>query len=174
MNPQPEQTPGYWNGREHTDPAAVEVLQALRTYQSAEAAVRQRARQALGMSEKDAVALRLLLEAERAGQPLGPGELARKLGISSASTTTLLDRLTKSGHIARRPHPTDRRALVLVPTPEHGARLHAFLESAYQRMIDVAAGLTPDQAATVTGFFSAMTEALEAIDAPPTTGPTHP
>ena len=174
MSASREQSTDPWYGREHTHPVAVDVLEALRAYQAAEAGVRRRAREALGMGEKDVLALRYLLEAQRAGHPLGPGELARKMGISTASTTTLVDRLTATGHITRQPHPTDRRALVLVPTAEPGDRLQAFLEAAYQRMIDVAAGLTDEEAAAVTGFFTAMTAALDAIDAPPTRPAAEP
>jgi len=160
------QTSGRWYGREHSHPEAVEVLQALSTYQAADAALRRRAAQALGMSEKDLTALRHLLEAERTGRPLAPGELARTMGISSASVTTLLDRLTKGGHITRRPHPTDRRALVVVATPEAGTRLQAVLEAAYQQMIDAAAGLDPDHARAVAAFLHTMARTVESIPIP--------
>ena len=122
------------------------------------------------MSEKDAVALRLLLEAERAGQPLGPGELARKLGISSASTTTLLDRLTRSGHVRREPHPTDRRALVIVPTEDSDAEVRATLGAMHRRMLAAAEGLTPEQAGTVVEFLHAMRDAVDGTDGVPPAG----
>ena len=47
--------------------------------------------------------------------PLGPSELARRLGISTASTTTAIDRLVALGHVTREPNPKDRRGVLVVP-----------------------------------------------------------
>ncbi len=47
--------------------------------------------------------------------PLGPSELARRLGISTASTTTAIDRLVALGHVTREPNPHDRRGVLVVP-----------------------------------------------------------
>ncbi len=43
-----------------------------------------------------------------------PSELARYTGLSSGATTTMLDRLEKSGLIERRPNPHDRRSIHIV------------------------------------------------------------
>ncbi|GAB2844720.1 MarR family winged helix-turn-helix transcriptional regulator [Microbacterium insulae] len=48
--------------------------------------------------------------------PLGPSELSRRLGISTASTTKVVDRLVDLGHVTRQAHPTDRRGILVVPT----------------------------------------------------------
>lgn len=169
-------TSGYWYGS--SDPVAappppstpettpsepsVRVLNALRDYRTAEAGMRRRSRQSMGMGEKDILALRYLLEADRAGSPLTPGDLARRLAISTASTTTLLDRLTRSGHVRRAPHPTDRRALVVLPTSGTDGEVRATLGSMHERMLDVARSLDPAQAETITHFLTAMAEVLAA------------
>ncbi len=49
--------------------------------------------------------------------PLGPTELARRLQISTAAVTTVVDRLETVGHVHRAQHPTDRRSVVIVPSP---------------------------------------------------------
>ena len=49
--------------------------------------------------------------------PLGPTELARHLDLSTAAVTTVVDRLVAVGHATRAQHPTDRRAVVVVPSP---------------------------------------------------------
>ncbi|MDH6181408.1 DNA-binding MarR family transcriptional regulator [Microbacteriaceae bacterium SG_E_30_P1] len=49
--------------------------------------------------------------------PLSPTELSKRLGISTAATTTVVDRLVAVGHASRTQHPTDRRAVVIVPEP---------------------------------------------------------
>jgi len=47
--------------------------------------------------------------------PLSPGELARRLRISTASITTAVDRLVAVGHVTREADPVDRRRLLVVP-----------------------------------------------------------
>ena len=174
MSAQPETSSGYWYATEGKRPPALQVLQAMREYRAAESAMRLRTRESMGMGERDVLALRYLLEADRAGTPMSPRDLARKLGISSASTTTLLDRLSRSGHVARRPHPTDRRALVIVATDEADCEVRSTLGAVHERMMRAARALTAEEAATVTAFLHAMTEAVGATDESPLEDRRHP
>lgn len=157
MNRSPASASGYWYGSSSAtvDPA-VRVLNALRAYRSAEAEMRRRSRDSMGMGEKDILALRYLLEAHRSGSLMTPGELARRLGISTASTTTLLDRLTRSGHVRREPHPTDRRALVVVPTADTDGEVRSTLGQMHERMLEIARRLSPEQATDVADFLESM------------------
>jgi DNA-binding MarR family transcriptional regulator len=164
MSAHPSTSSGYWYAADGDRPPALQVLDALRAYRTAESAMRLRTRESMGMGEKDVLALRYLLEADRAGTPMSPRDLASKLGISSASTTTLLDRLSRSGHVARRPHPTDRRALVIVATDEADCEVRSTLGAMHERMMRAARELTAEEAATVTAFLHAMAEAVEAVD----------
>ena len=68
----------------------------------------------LGLSYTDTRALSYVMTAV---PPLGPVELGRRLGISSASATVLTDRLVASGHLSRQPHPDDARRKTLAATP---------------------------------------------------------
>ncbi|WP_101853382.1 MarR family winged helix-turn-helix transcriptional regulator [Kocuria flava] len=160
MTTTPRSSSGYWYAADGAHPGPVEVLEALRAYRGAEQDLRRRTRESMGMGEKDVLALRYLMEADRAGEPMTPRALAGKLGISSASTTALLDRLARSGHIARRPHPTDRRSLVIVATEASHGEVRATLGSMHERMHAAAARLTPEQAATVIAFLQEMTAAV--------------
>lgn len=54
--------------------------------------------------------------------PMSPTELARALDISTAASTVVVDRLTKVGHVTRERHPTDRRAVSVVPAKDSVAR----------------------------------------------------
>jgi DNA-binding MarR family transcriptional regulator len=54
--------------------------------------------------------------------PLGPSELSRRLGISTASTTIAIDRLVALGHVTREPNPNDRRGVLVVPQEASRAR----------------------------------------------------
>lgn len=49
--------------------------------------------------------------------PLPPTELSRRLNISTAAVTGVIDRLIGVGHVTREQHPTDRRSVVVVPNP---------------------------------------------------------
>lgn len=140
------------------------VLNALRDYRASEAAMRRRTRAAMSMGETDLLALRYLLEAHSQGRELSPKDLAGKLGITSASMTTLVDRLVRSGHVSREPHPTDRRALLLRPTPGSDEEVRKTLGKMHERMIEVAAALSPEQAETVVDFLTCMAEAVDRID----------
>lgn len=160
--PPSDPSSGYWYGEAHRD--AVRVLEALRDYRAAETAMRRRTRNAMGMGETDLLALRHLLEAQRAGRPMGPRDLADRLGISSASTTTLLDRLARSGHVRREPHPTDRRALVITATESSDHEVRATLGPMHRRMLAAAEALTPDQAETVVQFLNAVRDAVGEVD----------
>src|SRR5690349_18424097 len=42
-----------------------------------------------------------------------PSQIARRLQITTASVTVLIDRLERQGHVCRLPHPTDRRKLLV-------------------------------------------------------------
>lgn len=158
---------GYWYGHDADRRDAVRVLRALREYRTAETAMRRRTKKSMGMGETDLLALRYLLEAQRTGTPLGPGALAAKLGISTASTTTLLDRLARSGHVRREPHPTDRRALVIVATEHSDAEVRATLGAMHRRMLAAAERLSPEQADTVVAFLQSVRDAVDTVDAVP-------
>jgi len=54
--------------------------------------------------------------------PLTPTDLARRLGVSTAAATTVIDRLTAVGHVTRTPNPADRRGVLVVPAPASVAR----------------------------------------------------
>src|SRR6478752_7882190 len=49
---------------------------------------------------------------------LTPRELAALLGLTSGSVTAVVDRLESAGFAVRRPHPTDRRSLLVSATDD--------------------------------------------------------
>jgi DNA-binding MarR family transcriptional regulator len=66
---------------------------------------------ALGMSFGRIKALRRI-----AARPMPMGELAALLGMDPPYLTIVVDDLQKQGLVERRPHPTDRRAKLVVAT----------------------------------------------------------
>ena len=61
----------------------------------------------LGVSQPELAAI---THVSAAGE-LGPTELARRLDVTTGAITALVDRLAERGHLARGPHPADRRRL---------------------------------------------------------------
>jgi DNA-binding MarR family transcriptional regulator len=62
-----------------------------------------------GLHDTDVRALIHLLDADRAGLPATPGWLGAQLGLTSPSTTALIDRLESAGHVVRQRSAADRR-----------------------------------------------------------------
>lgn len=155
---------GYWYGEERRTAHAVDVLNALRRYRQSETAMRRRTRESMKMGETDLLALQFLLRRAKEGVPIGPRDLATYLQISSASTTVLIDRLVRSGHVERRPHPSDRRALLLVPTVATDDEVRQTLGKMHSRMLAAAETLRPDELETVVRFLDSMRDAVDAVD----------
>jgi len=70
------------------------------------------------LNGSDLRALIALLDAERSSTEATPGWLTSQLQMTSASTTTLIDRLTTRDLIARQGDPRDRRRTLLVVTEQ--------------------------------------------------------
>ena len=60
----------------------------------------------------------------RSGQ-LTPGELGRRLSMTSGGVTALAQRLERAGHLRRHPHPRDRRSSLLSLEPATLAKASA-------------------------------------------------
>jgi MarR family transcriptional regulator, 2-MHQ and catechol-resistance regulon repressor len=65
-----------------------------------------------------ASAFQTLAILDGAGEPLPGHVIAQRLLVSSASMTSLVDTLERRGLVERRPHPTDRRKVLIHLTPE--------------------------------------------------------
>ncbi|WP_347753665.1 MarR family transcriptional regulator [Agrococcus sp. ProA11] len=155
---------GYWYP-DHGVPSSVDVLNLLRRYRAAESSMRKRTRSSMGMGETDLLALRRLLQAQRRGELMRQRDLAAALHLASPSVTALVDRLVKSGHVRREPHPEDRRATIVVPTTETDHEVRATLGPMHRRMIDVIDSMDDDERRAVARFLDGMSEAVEQVDA---------
>ncbi|TXS42627.1 MarR family winged helix-turn-helix transcriptional regulator [Streptomyces sp. OR43] len=71
-----------------------------------------------GMHPTDVRALICLLDAERNGTEATAGRLGAELGLNSAGTTSLIDRLERLGHLTRTRDARDRRRVLLSVTPQ--------------------------------------------------------
>ena len=145
-------------------PHADEVIATLLDYRLAEEAMRRRTRDSMRMGTTDLQAIRFLLKAQGEDRIVSGRNLADHLGMTSASVTALLDRLTKSGHVQRTPHPTDRRSNMVTATPGSDDEVRQTLGAMHGRMIDTARGLSPDNAALIHRFLTSMTAAVDSVD----------
>ena len=156
---------GYWYPDESSTRRAVEVLSAMRGYRVSEVAMRRRTREKMAMGETDLIAIQYLLRRQREGELVSAKDLAAHLSISSASTTVLIDRLVRSGHLVRKPHPSDRRGIVVEATVDSDQEVRETLQQMHRRMLEIAEDLDAREAEVVVNFLRRMGAAVDEIDA---------
>ena len=158
-------TAHYWyrDGDDDRQRRAVDVLQAFRLYRAAELAMRRRTRESMAMGENELLVLRYLLKAQGEDRLVSPSELARYLAVSTASTTAIIDRLEKSGHIVRQPHPTDRRSIHVIATEKSDREVRDTLGPMHARMMDAVRDMTPDEARIVVECLSRLQDAVDQV-----------
>lgn len=130
----------------------VVLLEALRRWRETEEAVSEASRRYMKLGDNDMRALRFVIAAQEHGSIVTPSAIAEHLGISTASTTKLLDRLTAAGHIRRLPHPTDRRSVAVEVVDETRDAARESIGRVYGRRFDAAAKLTSAEREVVTRF----------------------
>ncbi|WP_413602805.1 MarR family winged helix-turn-helix transcriptional regulator [Curtobacterium sp. Curtsp57] len=143
---------------------AVDVLNALRRYRTAESASQRRARESLGIGENAMAALRVLVDADAAGRTVNAKQLAERLGITAASTSALVDRLVRTGHVERHPDPTDRRGVILSASGPAMRRALLVIDDLESGPLRVADRLSAEDAAVIVGFLDEMTAMVDAVD----------
>lgn len=111
-----------------------------------------------GLHPTDLRALIALLDAARAEVPATPGLLGRELGINSAGTTAVLDRLERLGHVRRARDPHDRRRVLLEVTERAVALGQGFFGPLIGETVALVDGLSAVERAAVEGFLSTMRE----------------
>lgn len=110
----------------------------------------------LGLVPSDVLALEHLFS----DGPLGPADIAARLGMTTPAATALVDRLERAGHVERRPHPTDRRRLEVVPTAQAEAAAYAAIAEMIDGMAEVGASLSPSERAVVARYLEGATGVL--------------
>ncbi len=112
-------------------------------------------------SEMSASELHALRHLSR--EPIGPAELARRLGVTTAATSAVIDRLVAHGHVARRPHPTDGRRTVLELTDEGRSEAHRQLGPMFLQLRALDASLDDHDRAVVDDFLERATVAIRSV-----------
>ncbi|MGA4848456.1 MarR family winged helix-turn-helix transcriptional regulator [Streptomyces sp. G5(2025)] len=120
-----------------------------------------------GMHPTDVRALICLMDARRAGADMTAGRLGAELGLHSAGTTGLIDRLERLGHVRRVRDEHDRRR-VLIEIDERAVALgRSFFGPLIERVVELLQEYDEQQLAAVKGFLGGVLDhAREAADAP--------
>ncbi|MDH3009297.1 MULTISPECIES: MarR family winged helix-turn-helix transcriptional regulator [Gordonia] len=108
----------------------------------------------------DVRALIALLDRSRAEEVATPGWLAGHLGLNSASTTALIDRLEGRGLVSRARDESDRRRVTLHVTEQAREMGWAFFGPLIDRVRAVADGFSAADLDTVRSFLDQVTDAV--------------
>ncbi|MFJ5528611.1 MarR family transcriptional regulator [Streptomyces sp. NPDC093261] len=112
-----------------------------------------------GMHPTDVRALIALMDASRVGEDMTAGRLGALLGLNSAGTTALVDRLERLGHVRRVRDGRDRRR-VLVEVDERAVQLGwAFFGPLIGQAVELLKGYDERELAAVRGFLDGVRKA---------------
>lgn len=150
-----------WEPRTPRDHSVLGVLRAIQALSDAMDRMHTGMKGDMDMNATDLAALRMLIMREQRGEIVSPHELAEHLRISTASTTKLLDRLTLSGHLERKPHPRDRRARVVVLTQASRDEFYRHFSARLRAMRGVTERYADDELTVVTRFLGDLSAAID-------------
>ncbi|MFJ8856159.1 MarR family transcriptional regulator [Streptomyces sp. NPDC102437] len=115
------------------------------------------------MHSTDVRALICLLDAERAGTDATAGWLGTQLGLNSAGTTAVIDRLERLGHLTRTRDPRDRRRVLLAVDPRAVELGWAFFGPLIETTVTVLRDFDETETAAVRRFLYAAHEAVTSV-----------
>ena len=151
---------GFFPGTAPYPEGERELLRAVRDLVAADRLMRRDMGRRMGLGDTDMRAVRYVMAATSLGRLTAPHDLAEHLGITTAATTTLLDRLGAAGHLERIPHPTDRRSKVVVATEHSYAEVRAHLADTHDRMRAAAARVPVSARPALVAFLAELTEIM--------------
>ncbi|MFC9908613.1 MarR family winged helix-turn-helix transcriptional regulator [Streptomyces sp. NPDC059862] len=112
-----------------------------------------------GMHPTDVRALIALMDAARGGEEMTAGRLGTALGLNSAGTTSLIDRLERAGHVRRVRGGRDRRKVV-VEVDERAVELGwSFFGPLIERAVELLRGYDERERAAIRGFLEGVRKA---------------
>ncbi|GAA1990869.1 MarR family winged helix-turn-helix transcriptional regulator [Amycolatopsis minnesotensis] len=136
---------------------ALELRRVLQAGREMQAALARR----LGLRVTDAQALDHVVSAP---EPVGPGDLGHRLGMTSASATVLVDRLVAAGHLSRHADTADKRRVVLRATPHARSETRAALAPLLTDIAAITDQLDSGEAAVVLAFLGKVAATMRAYD----------
>ena len=107
----------------------------------------------LGIARTDLMALELLTLGR-----LTAGEIAEQVGVSTGTTTAVVDRLAEAGYALRETDPDDRRRTVVAITAKGRRRFRQAYQRRWQWLHDIARELPPQELEVVVRFLARVRE----------------
>jgi len=89
---------------------------------------------------------------------LSPSDIARRLGVSTAAATVIVDRLVAVGHVSRKPHPTDRRGVLVIPNPQSVAQAMGHILPLILGVDGILDDFHPDEQAVITRYLGRVVQ----------------
>ncbi|MDT5016827.1 MAG: hypothetical protein QOD39_2987 [Mycobacterium sp.] len=115
------------------------------------------------VAANDFRALLYVMVAQTAGNPLTAGDLSKRMGMSGAAITYLVERMIASGHFLRESDPADRRKVIL-RVADHGMNVaRAFFTPLGEQTRIALAGLPDADLAAAHRAFTALIDAMRAF-----------
>jgi DNA-binding MarR family transcriptional regulator len=130
-----------------------EAGNAMQAYQRSTQAFDDAIGRALGLNPTDLRGLDWLVDG-----PKSAGELSAGTGLSSAATTTLIDRLERKGFVQRVRDPGDRRRVLVEMTADGGARVGRYYGPLVEEGSALFGGATNEQLAQMRDWLVAARE----------------
>jgi DNA-binding MarR family transcriptional regulator len=134
-----------------------EVLRAVAAWQIPVIQLNGMIAERLGMTWTDLQALYVLANHGAAT----PGELARRVALTSGSGSRMIDRLVAAGFVRRVPDPHDRRKVLVEPVPEAVARVGGLYDRLNDRHRADLDGLSDAELTALLGFLRRATASTE-------------
>ncbi|CUR62294.1 Regulatory protein, MarR [metagenome] len=146
----------------HTRPAdgwdGTGTLVALRELVTTGARVNHVVARRAGISDTELVTLEHLSR-----EQIGPAEVARRLEVSTAAATGIVDRLVSRGHVERQPHAADRRRTDLVLTDSGRGEVVGHLMPMFVALDRLDRSFTDEERAVVERYLRGATAAFEQV-----------
>jgi DNA-binding MarR family transcriptional regulator len=133
------------------DRAVAELLEAGRSLSTAAVLFHSAVADSAGLTITESKAMEII---QRLG-PVTPAALADESGLAPASVTDLLDRLTRKGVARRRPHPSDKRRVLVEIDPGYAERSDALFEDFVSAMRELCARYSAADLHLIAGFLTA-------------------
>jgi DNA-binding MarR family transcriptional regulator len=134
----------------HKQDLALQVIRGAREYSIGTVLFHQTVGQLLGVNVTDMKCLDIITLKGSAS----PTELAAHTGLSTGSTTAMIDRLENARLVVRRPHPTDRRGTIVVLSKEATRKLPATFASLAKAMDALVSTYSEKELKVLADFFA--------------------
>ena len=91
-----------------------------------------------------------------------PTQIAKYIGLTTGSTTTMLDRLEKAGFIRRKPNPQDRRGVFIEVTEKWTSTAGPLVAGVVQAHAKLIASYSAEELAAITDFLTRFANNVQA------------